>query len=133
MSTGLCETPVESLDFYNITKGEAAPYAGKLLTDEALAEILTRHQLEIDTLRAAHEAELAKNELESSFKYEMLDTKYKLDMSMYSSMISNRDHLIQNFDPQVAYRRSDWKFVGGFLSGALITVGVAYSLDKIAY
>ena len=129
----ICETPSSDLDFYNIAAGEAAPYAGKLLTNEALAEILTQHQREVDTLKAQHASELEKARLESSFRYDMLDTRYKLDTDMYNNMILNRDQIIGSYDPQLAYKKSDWKFVGGFLSGALITVGVAYSLDKIAY
>ena len=129
----ICETPSSDLDFYNITAGEEAPYDGKLLTNEALAEILAQQQLEIDTLKAQHAAELEKLRLDSTFRYDMLDTKYKLDVDMYTSMILNRDQIIGSYDPQQAYKKTDWKFVGGFLSGALITVGVAYSLDKMAY
>ena len=127
---GLCETPAADLDFYNIAAGEAAPYEGKLLTNEALAEIFTQHQLEIDILKAQHAAATEKQKLSETFRYDMLDTRYKLEVDMYSSMILNRDVLIKKYDPQQSYRRSDWKFVGGFLSGALITVGVSYSLDK---
>lgn len=130
--SGLCETPSADLDFYNIESGESAPYEGKLLTNEALAEIFSQHQLEIDTLKAQHAAEIEKQNLQSTFRYDMLDTKYKLEIDMYSSMILNRDALMKKYDPQQSYARSDWKFIGGFLSGALITVGVSYSLDKMS-
>ncbi len=124
---------VEDLDFVNISEGEAAPFSGKLLTNEALAEILTRHQLEIDNLRIEHAAELEKQTLGAKLRYDMLDTRYKLDTDLYTGMINNRDLLLKDFNPNERSTLTDLRFTGGFLAGAAVTIGIAYSLDTLVY
>ena len=123
----------DDLDFVNITEGEAAPFSGKLLTNEALADILSQHQLEIDQLKIDYEAKLAKQKLDGKLSYDMLDTRYKLDVEMYTSMISNRNNLLQNqFQP--SYKtHNNWRFALGFIAGSATTIGIAYSLDNLVY
>ena len=120
-------------DFVNITEGEVAPFSGKLLTDEALADILSQHQLEIDQLKIDYEAKLAKQQLDDKLSYDMLDTRYKLDVEMYTSMINSRNDLLQNqFQP--SYKtHNNWRFALGFLAGSATTIGIAYSLDNLVY
>lgn len=123
----------DNLDFVNIAEGEVAPFSGKLLTDEALADILSQHQLEIDQLKIDYEAKLAKQQLDDKLSYDMLDTRYKLDVEMYTSMINNRNDLLQNqFQP--SYKtHNNWRFALGFLAGSATTIGIAYSLDNLVY
>ena len=124
---------MSDLDFVNIEQGDEAPFAGKLLTNEALAAILSRHQLEIDNLKIQHQAELERQSLDAALKYDVLDTRFKLDTELYTSMIDNRDMLLKDFDPNPRSSIGDWKFTGGFIAGAVVTVGIAYSLDKLVY
>jgi hypothetical protein len=129
----IAEDSFQDLDFVNIAEGEAAPFSGKLLTNEAIAEILSKHQLEIDNLKIQHTAELEKQSLDLKLRYDMLDARFKLDTELYKGMIDNRDLLLKDFNPNQNSGLTDWKFTGGFLAGAAVTIGIAYSLDKLVY
>jgi hypothetical protein len=123
----------DTLDYVTIAEGEAAPFSGKLLTDEALAKIISQHELELETLRIDYEAKLEKQVLDSRLTYDMLDARFKLDTEMYTNMIDNRNLLLKNFQPEPPTWKKDFRFIGGFLAGAGVTIGIAYSLDKMGH
>ena len=50
--------------------------------------------LQIDQLKIDYEAKLAKQQLDDKLSYDMLDTRYRLDVEMYTSMINNRNDLL---------------------------------------
>jgi len=123
----------DTLDYVTIAEGETAPFSGKLLTDDALAKIITQHELELDKLRISFEAKLEKKSLDAKLTYDMLDARFKLDTEMYTNMIDNRNLLLRDFQPEPPTWKKDFRFVGGFLAGAGVTIGIAYSLDKMGH
>ena len=124
--------PLQAEEKYTeLKQGEPAPYAGVLLTSEAIAKIYADHQAEIEKLKLDNKIKIEENQLSSKIKYDLLDSKYKLNEEMYKSMITNRDSVIKNLPVHQQTLKSDWSFIAGFILGTGITVGTVYSLDKI--
>jgi hypothetical protein len=124
--------PLQAEEKYTeLKQGEPAPYAGILLTREAIAKVYADQEAIIAKLEIENNTSLEQQSLSSKIRYDLLDTKYKLNKEMYKNMITNRDNVIKNLPVHRQTIKTDWGFVGGFILGAGITVGVVYSIDKI--
>ena len=124
--------PLQAEEKYTeLKQGEPAPYAGILLTKEAVAKIYADQEAEIAKLKIEHEYQLNTVKLSDNTKYDLLDTRYKLDVEMYKAMIKNRDDAIKKLPMYSQSYKSDWSMIGGFVFGAITTVGIVYSVDKI--
>ena len=124
--------PLQAEEKYTeIKQGEPAPYAGILLSKEAIAKIYADQQEKIDKLKVQHKYELSKSELTAKSQYDLLEKRYKLDIEMYKSMIKNRDEAIKSLPVYSQNYKADWSMIGGFILGSVITVGIVYSVDKI--
>ena len=124
--------PLQAEEKYTeLKQGEPAPYAGVLLTKEAIAKIYTDQESEIAKLKAEHAYQLNTCQLSSKTKYDLLDSRYKLDIEMYQAMIENRDNAIKSLPVYSQGHKADWSMIGGFILGSVITVGIVYSVDKI--
>jgi hypothetical protein len=124
--------PLQAEEKYTeLKQGEPAPYAGILLTKEAVAKIYADQEAEIAKLKAEHEYQINNVKLSSNTKYDLLDTRYKLDVEMYRAMIENRDNAIKKLPVYSQGYKADWSMIGGFVLGSLITVGIAHSLDNL--
>lgn len=124
--------PLQAEEKYTeLQQGEPAPYAGVLLTKEAIAKIYADHQTEIAKLKLENDIQIKKSELNNKIKYDLLDAKYKLNENMYKEMITNRDKVIKDLPVYQQNIKTDWGFIGGFVLGAGITVGIAYSIDNL--
>ena len=117
--------------YTELQQGEPAPYAGVLLTKEAIAKIYSDQEAEIKKLKTDHDYQLNLTKLEEKSRYDLLDKRYKLDIEMYQSMIQNRDNAIKSLPVYSQGYKADWSMIGGFVLGSAITVGIVYSIDKI--
>ena len=125
--------PLQAEEKYTeLKQGEPAPYAGILLTKEAIAKIYADQKEEVEKLKADHEYQINTSKLSAKTKYDLLDARYKLDVKMYQSMIENRDNAIKKLPVYSQSYKADWSMIGGFVLGSVITVGIVYSVDKIA-
>ena len=124
--------PLQAEEKYTeLKQGEPAPYAGILLTKEAIAKIYADQEAEIAKLKVEHEYQLNTVKLSDNTKYDLLNMRYKLDVEMYQVMIKNRDKAIQDMPIYNSSFKTDWSMIGGFILGSVITVGIVYSIDKI--
>ena len=124
--------PLQAEEKYTeLKQGEPAPYAGVLLTKAAVAKIYADQQAEIDRLKLNHKIAIKEKDITWQSSYDILDSKYKLNETMYRAMIDNRDEVIKSLPIHQQTIKTDWGFVGGFILGAGITVGIAYSIDNL--
>ena len=124
--------PLQAEEKYTeLKQGEPAPYTGILLTRESIAKIYADQESKIAKLKIDHEYQLNTNKLSLKTKYDLLDTRYKLDIEMYQAMVQNRDNVIKKLPVYSQSYKADWSMIGGFVLGSVITVGIVYSVDKI--
>lgn len=116
------------LDFANVDKGDPAPFTGKLLTHDALAQIIATHEKELLQADLDKEFELQRTSDKLNLKYDLYSTRCEADKQMYTQMIEARDTELQ------AQARKDWiqrlAFFGGFALGTATTIGITYSVNQ---
>ena len=124
--------PLQAEEKYTeLKQGEPAPYAGILLTKEAIAKIYADQEADIAKLKLDHSIEIEEIKLSNKLKYNLLNDKYRLNENMYKEMISNRDNAIKSLPIYSQGYKADWSMIGGFILGSVLTVGIVYSVDKI--
>ena len=119
-----------SPDFVNVEEGQPAPISGKILTSEALAEIISQHQREIDQCKIDADFDFKKYQANQELKYELLQIKYDSEVEMYQSMILARDAQIKKDKKRDVWQR--WATYGAFALGVGTTVAITYSVNQTA-
>ena len=116
------------IDFANVDKGDPAPFTGKLLTHDALAQIIATHEKEILHADLDKEFELQKISDSLTLKYDLYEAKCDANEVMYAEMIKLRDEEIKK------QAKRDWiqrlAFFGGFALGTATTIGITYSVNQ---
>ena len=123
MSLSLASDP----DFTNIEAGEVAPFSGKLLTNEALAEIISNHEASIMQCDLDSEFALQKQRDELDLRHNLHKVECEATIEMYQGMIDFRD---QEIKKQI---RRDWiqraAFFGGFALGVGSTIAIVKAVE----
>jgi len=116
------------IDHANVGKGEPAPFTGKLLTYDALAQIIATHESELLKADLDKEYELQKLSDNLNLKYDLYESRCEADSVMYKQMIELRDEELK------MQSRKDWiqrlAFFGGFALGTATTIGITYSVNQ---
>ena len=119
-----------SPDFVNIELSEPAPFAGKLLTNEALAKIISQHERELVQCKIDSDFNIEKFKANQVLKYDLLDIRYKSEVEMYQMMIYTRDQQIKKDKKRDVWQR--WATYGAFVLGVGTTVAITYSVNQAA-
>ena len=122
-------TEADQIDYTDISKGQRAPFTGKLLKEEALIKIIVTHDKEVKKLNADHEFRMSRLTLDNQLKYDLLNLKYTSEIDMYKTMIDSRDEQLRIDSKKDVFQR--WGIYGSFILGALTTVGIAYAIDNV--
>ncbi len=101
-----------------LEEGEPAPFAGRLLNDEAITSIITmkefaEEQCSINSGILDFSLKIAEKQLEIDYlqvEKEALQTKY-------DAMIDIKDEEIQTLRKYSSTKRQSWVFFGGFVLG----------------
>ena len=105
-------------DFVNLEEGQAAPFDGKLLTNESLTEIISQHEREINQCEINAEFNLKKFEANQQLRYDLLNTRYESEVEMYQIMIKSRDMQIKKDKKRDVWQR--WATYGAFMLGVAV-------------
>lgn len=116
------------IDFVKIEKGKMTPFQGVLLTEEALAEIITKNEREVEQCKI--DAEYQKKILSSEFqlKYDLLKITSDSNEKMYLDMISVRDEKIEKDKKRDVLQK--WSSYGAFILGVSTTIGITYAVNQ---
>jgi len=115
-------------DYTDLKKGQRAPYAGKLFTEEALIKIIVGNENELKKIKIDNQFQIDRNKANFDLKYNLLDLKYKSETDMYKTMITTRDDQLKKDSKKDVLQR--WGIYGSFIFGALTTVAVVHAVDR---
>ena len=117
-------------DFVNVAEGEPAPISGKILTNEALAEIISSNEREVEQCKIDADFNFKKFQSEQNLKYSLLETRTQAEINMYLTMIEARDAQIKKDKRKDVWQR--WAVYGAFVLGVGSTVGITYAVSANA-
>ena len=123
------QDPQSKPEISNLRKGDIAPFDGILLDPYAFAEMMAK--MEIDTERFKLELEYLgkKKDAEWGLKYDSLQASFDSLQFKYDNILEIKDNEIKVLR-EIAIEKKDysiWWYAGGFLSGAVLCLGVLYA------
>ena len=123
---GYAETPQIS----PLSKNDKAPFSGVLYNPTAVAELVAQrealikqHQLFIEQFEKQMQANCDLQVENLSAEVDVCNDKYNHMLGIKNGQIER----LQNLALERPKSYSEWWFLGGILTGALITVGVVYA------
>ena len=117
-----------SPDFTHIKSGARAPFAGVLLTNESLAEIITQNEREIRQCKIDADFSFKEFEAKKNLEYQLLKIRYDADLKTHLQMISARDAQIEKDKKKDVIQR--WGFYGSFVLGVGAAIGTTYLVNQ---
>ena len=123
---GLAETPQIS----PLSKNDRAPFSGVLYNPTAVAELVAQRE----ALIKQHELfmEQLEKQLQANCDLQVDNLSAEVDIcnDRYGHMVGIKDNHIKQLQDLALEKPksySEWWFVGGIVTGALITIGVVYA------
>jgi hypothetical protein len=114
-----------------LSEGEVAPFAGRLLNDEAVVSILTMKEFaeEQCTINAALDFSLQLAEKQHQIDY--LEIEKTALQTKYDAMIEIKDEEIEVLRRNSNTKRQTWVFFGGFILGTSASLLTYYAANQI--
>ncbi len=116
-----------------ISKGQAAPFSGVLLTNEAVAKILADKEYQKKKCEMDTQYELEKQKTKQSLELGLCKIDLELGQKKYEIINKIKDDEITRVrdiavKSQDSSSKNTWYLVGGIALGILASVGVTYAV-----
>ena len=115
--------------FLVLDEGEAAPFPGRLLNDEAITKLAVEDSFKVEQCNFQINYELEKQKLELELKFEKEKIRLETDKKILEEKVRLRDQTIV----QLKDLRKPWPPVfyvsGGFFVGAATTIAILYAVN----
>jgi len=113
----------------DLTKGQKAPFNGVLFNTQAAAKIMADQKFAQEECQLKIDLELEKLQADLNLQLESTKVTLKSNEKKYQSILQIKDEEIKRLTELALESEGDYKHwwaMGGFVSGALITVGIFY-------
>ena len=138
----LAETPAPPVEttslsagkISQLSKGQRAPFAGVLLSNDAAARLYADIKFSEDECRLKLNKELQTLSIKLNAEIQALTLRLDVETKRTESLIKIKDERInfleKNFKPSPWYESGEFWFAMGVIGGILITVGAGYAIGQ---
>jgi len=129
------ETPSEPPKIVDLKKDEKAPFAGVLLNPTAGAQMLANQKFTEAGCKLKVDFELKKFKAQHDLMMESLRISMNASKDKYTSLLKIKDEEVERLSSIALDRPSDyshWWAAGGFLAGALVSIGIFYAAAEVS-
>ena len=115
----------------HLKQGEEAPFDGRLLNNEAIANIVTERELTNDQceIQTEYAVSLAQAELQLQLDY--LKAELETETKKNTTLLTLRDTEIESLRKELRPNKTMWAFFGGFLLATGTSLGTYYAVREI--
>jgi len=127
------ETSPEPPKIVDLEKDEKAPFAGVLLNPTAGAQMLANQKFSEAGCKLKVDFELKKLKAQHDLMMESLKISMNASENKYTSLLKIKDEEVERLSSIALDRPNDyshWWAAGGFLVGALVSIGIFYAASQ---
>ena len=127
------ETPSEPPKIVDLKKDEKAPFAGVLLNPTAGAQMLANQKFTEAGCKLKVDYEMKKIKAQHDLMMESLKISMNASENKYTSLLKIKDQEVERLSTIALDRPNDhshWWAAGGFLVGALVSIGIFYAASQ---
>ena len=114
-----------------LSEGEAAPFAGRLFNDEAVASIITAKEFAEKQCEINTALDFSLQLLEKQHEIDYLEIEKAALQTKYDAMVNIKDEEIKTLRKYSSTKRQSWVFFGGFVLGTSASLLTYYAANKI--
>jgi len=126
LSTALAEPLMVHLE-----EDEAAPFSGRLMNDEAVANIIAGREMSVEQCEIQKELALSLSKAELQLEIDYLKAELETETEKNSTLLELRDQEIATLRKELKPNKTMWAFFGGFLLASGTSLGTYYAVRKI--
>ena len=126
LSTALAEPLMLHLE-----EGEAAPFSGRLMNDEAVANIIAGKEMSVEQCEIQKELQVSLTKAELQLQIDYLNAELETENAKNTTLLELRDQEIAALRKEIKPNKTMWAFFGGFLLASGTSLGTYYAVRKI--
>ena len=126
LSTALAEPLMVHLE-----EGEAAPFHGRLMNDEAVVNIIAGREMSVEQCEIQKELALSLSKAELQLEIDYLKAELETETEKNTTLLELRDQEIAALRKEIRPNKTMWAFFGGFLLASGTSLGTYYAVRKI--
>ena len=126
LSTALAEPLMVHLD-----AGESAPFDGRLMNDEAVANIIAGREMSVEQCEIQKESAVSLTKAELQLEIDYLKAELETEKEKNATLLEIRDQEIESLRKQMKPNKTMWAFFGGFMLASGTSLGTYYSVREI--
>ena len=126
LSTALAEPLMTHL-----AKGDEAPYDGRLMNAEAVANIIAGREMSVEQCEIQKELAVSLSKAEMQLQIDYLKAELETEEEKNTTLLALRDNEIESLRKELKPNKTMWAFFGGFLLATGTSLGTYYAVREI--
>jgi len=126
LSTALAEPLMVHLE-----EGEQAPYSGRLMNAEAVANIIAGREMSVEQCEIQKELAVSLSKAEMQLQIDYLKAELETENEKNETLLDLRDKEIEVLRKELKPNKTMWAFFGGFMLATGTSLGTYYAVREI--
>ena len=127
----LLSTAIAEPLMVHLEEGEAAPFHGRLMNDEAVANIIAGREMSVEQCEIQKELALSLSKAELQLEIDYLKAELETETEKNATLLELRDQEISSLRKEIKPNKTMWAFFGGFLLATGTSLGTYYAVREI--
>ena len=115
----------------HLKEGDVAPFDGRLMNDEAAANIIAESELTLEQCQIKTELKVSIVKAELQLEIDYLKAELETEQIKNATLLELRDTEISALRKEMKPNKTMWAFFGGFLLATGTSLGTYYSVREI--
>jgi len=115
----------------HLKEGDVAPFDGRLMNDEAVANIIVGKEMSVEQCEIQKELEVSLTKAELQLEIDYLKAELETEQTKNATLLELRDTEISALREEMKPNKTMWAFFGGFLLASGTSLGTYYSVREI--
>jgi hypothetical protein len=115
----------------HLKEGDVAPFDGRLMNDEAVANIIAGNELTLEQCEIKTELKVSVVKAELQLEIDYLKAELETEQAKSATLLELRDTEIESLRKQMKPNKTMWAFFGGFMLASGTSLGTYYSVREI--
>ena len=115
----------------HLREGDVAPFDGRLMNDEAVANIIAESELTLEQCQIKTELQVSIVKAELQLEIDYLKAELETEQAKNATLLELRDTEIETLRKEMKPNKTMWAFFGGFLLASGTSLGTYYSVREI--
>ena len=115
----------------HLKEGDVAPFDGRLMNDEAVANIIAGREMSVEQCEIQKELTIATIKAEQQLEIDYLKAELETETAKNTTLLEIRDTEIATLRKEMKPNKTMWAFFGGFLLATGTSLGTYYAVREI--